>query len=72
MQPIITSDRRATIGSVKSFLAQIGITLLYLSFGPMAAWTSYRVAFLACGVAGIGVGAAYLALGGAVSRRRSA
>jgi MFS family permease len=63
LQHLIPSDRRATIGSVKSFLAQIGITALYLSFGPIAAATSYRIAFLACGFAGIGIGLAYLILG---------
>jgi len=62
LQQAITSDRRATIGSVKSFLAQIGITALYLSFGPVAQSTSYRIAFMACGVAGIAIGLVYLAL----------
>jgi MFS family permease len=62
LQQVITSDRRATIGSVKSFLAQIGITALYMSFGPVAAATSYRTAFLVCGLAGIGIGLAYLVL----------
>ena len=62
LQHLIPSDRRATIGSVKSFLAQIGITALYLSFGPLAGATSYRTAFMACGFAGIGIGLVYLIL----------
>ena len=62
LQHAITSDRRATIGSVKGFLAQIGITALYMSFGPVAAWTSYRIAFMACGVAGVAIGLTYLSL----------
>jgi MFS family permease len=60
LQQAIGSDRRATIGSVKSFMAQIGITALYMSFGPMAAFASYRIAFLACGIAGVAIGLAYL------------
>jgi|HubBroStandDraft_1064217.scaffolds.fasta_scaffold14159_3 MFS family permease len=62
LQHAITSDQRATIGSVKSFLAQIGITALYMSFGPLAGATSYRFAFMACGAAGIGIGLTYLTL----------
>jgi MFS family permease len=63
LQHIITSDSRATIGSVKGFLAQIGMTALYLAFGPVAALTSYRIAFLACGVTGVAIGLTYLSLG---------
>ena len=62
LQHAIESDRRATIGSVKSFLAQLGITALYMSFGPLAQATSYQVAFMACGLAAIGIGLGYLAL----------
>jgi MFS family permease len=61
LQHLIPSERRATIGSVKSFLAQIGITALYMSFGPVAEATSYRIAFMACGFAGIAIGLTYLA-----------
>jgi len=57
----IPSDRRATIGSVKGFAGQIGVTGLYLVFGPLAQATSYRIAFMACGVAGVAVGLVYLA-----------
>lgn len=64
LQHAIASDRRATIGSVKSFLAQIGITALYMSFGPVAEATSYRIAFMVCGFAGIAIGLTYLALPG--------
>jgi hypothetical protein len=62
LQHAIASGRRATIGSVKSFLAQIGITALYMSFAPVAEWASYRIAFMACGVAGLAIGLTYLAL----------
>ena len=61
LQHMIASDQRATIGSVKSFLAQIGITALYMSFGPVAQSTSYRIAFMACGAAAVAIGAGYLA-----------
>jgi MFS family permease len=62
LQHAVDSDLRATIGSVKGFLAQIGIAALYLSFGPLAQATSYRVAFMACGAAGVAIGLSYLAL----------
>ncbi len=68
LQAIIPSDQRATLGSVKSFGAQIALTGLYMSFGPLAQATSYQVAFGACGLAAIVLG-----LGGALlSPRRSA
>jgi MFS family permease len=61
LQQAIPSDRRATIGSVKGFAGQIGVTGLYLGFGPLAQATSYRIAFGACGAAGVAIGLAYLA-----------
>jgi len=61
LQHAISSSQRATIGSVKGFLAQIGITALYVGFGPVAQATSYRVAFMACGCAGVAIGLGYLA-----------
>ena len=61
LQHVIGSGQRATIGSVKSFLAQIGITALYMGFGPLAQSTSYRIAFMACGAVGAALGAGYLA-----------
>jgi len=64
LQHAIASERRATIGSVKSFLAQIGITVLYMSFGPVAQATSYKIAFMVCGLAGLAIGLTYLALPG--------
>lgn len=62
LQAAIPSDQRATLGSVKGFAAQIGITSLYLGFGPLAQATSYQVAFMACGGVGIAIGLAYLAV----------
>lgn len=61
LQAAIPSHQRATIGSVKGFAAQIGISSLYLGFGPLAQATSYRIAFMACGAAGTLIGLAYLA-----------
>ena len=67
LQHAIPSRNRATIGSVKSFAAQIGISSLYLVMGPLAQATSYRTAFIACGAAGIAIGAACVA--GSAGRR---
>jgi MFS family permease len=61
LQHAIPSDRRATIGSVKGFAGQVGVTGLYLGFGPLAQATSYRIAFMACGAAGVAIGLTYLA-----------
>ena len=63
LQHAVGSDNRATIGSVKGFAAQIGVAALYLTFGPAAQATSYRTAFLGCGVAVMGIGVGYLAAG---------
>jgi MFS family permease len=60
LQHAIPSDRRATIGSVKGFAGEVGVTGLYLAFGPLAQATSYQVAFGACGVAGVLIGLIYL------------
>jgi MFS family permease len=61
LQHEIPSQNRATIGSVKGFTAQVGVSALYLALGPIAQAASYQVAFLACGLAGVGIGAVYLA-----------
>lgn len=61
LQHLIPSGQRATVSSVKSFLVQIGVTALYLSFGPLAEWASYQVAFMACGIVGLVIGLIYLA-----------
>jgi MFS family permease len=60
LQHAIPSDRRATIGSVKGFAGEVGVTGLYLAFGPLAQTTSYQTAFGACGVAGALIGLTYL------------
>lgn len=62
LQAAIPSDQRATLGSVKGFAAQVGISSLYLGFGPLAQATSYQVGFMACGVAGTAIGLTYLAV----------
>jgi MFS family permease len=69
LQHAIASSNRATIGSVKGFAAQIGVSSLYLMFGPLAQATSYRIAFMACGAVTAAVGAAYLASGARGLRR---
>ena len=61
LQHAVASSNRATIGSVKGFAGRIGVVGLYLSFGPLAQATSYRTAFMACGVVAMGIGGAYLA-----------
>ena len=61
LQNAIPSENRATIGSVKSFAAQIGIWALYLVMGPLAQATSYRTAFMVCGAVALSIGAACLA-----------
>jgi MFS family permease len=60
LQHAIPSDRRATIGSVKGFAGEVGVTGLYLAFGPLAQATSYQVAFGSCGVVGVLIGLVYL------------
>jgi len=68
LQHAIGSGQRATISSVKSFMAQIGITALYVGFGPVAQASSYRIAFMACGCAGVAVGLSYLGKAGLAAR----
>jgi len=60
LQQAVPSDRRATIGSVKGFAGEVGVTGLYLAFGPLAQAASYQVAFGACGVTGVLIGLIYL------------
>jgi MFS family permease len=69
LQQAIPSDQRATLGSVKGVAAQVGISSLYLGFGPLAQATSYQVGFMACGCAGIAIGLAYLAV--SIASRRA-
>ena len=60
LQHAIPSENRATIGSVKGFAAQIGVSSMYMALGPLAEATSYQTAFLSCGAAAILIGLAYL------------
>jgi MFS family permease len=61
LQHAIPSGNRATIGSVKGFVSQIGVSTLYLTFGPLAQATGYRTAFLAVGVTASLIGAGLVA-----------
>ncbi|HWA62220.1 MAG TPA: MFS transporter [Caulobacteraceae bacterium] len=71
LQHAIASDNRATIGSVKGFAAQVGVSSLYVLFGPLAQATSYRIAFMAAGAATALVGATWLVAANAGVRRRA-
>ncbi|HZZ34519.1 MAG TPA: MFS transporter [Caulobacteraceae bacterium] len=64
LQQAIPSENRATIGGVKELAAQIGVSSLYMGFGPLAQATSYRMAFMACGAAAILIGLSYMLLAG--------
>jgi len=59
LQDALPSETRATIASVKGFVVELAVTVLYLTFGPLAQATSYRTAFLitggAIGVVGLGL-----------------
>lgn len=70
LQHAIPDETRATLGSVKGFAVQGACTALYLSFGPLAAATSYRTAFLATGLGIVALGFAYLGCGYLVLRPR--
>lgn len=50
-QHALSGEARATVASVKGFASQCGIMLLILNFGVLAQFSSYRMAFLAHGVA---------------------
>ena len=50
-QHALSGEARATVASVKGFASQCAIMLLILNFGAMAQFSSYRMAFLAHGVA---------------------
>jgi MFS family permease len=63
LQHAIPSENRATIGSVKGFFGEVGVTGLYMGLGPLAQATSYRTAFTICGMAGVAIGATFLAAG---------
>jgi MFS family permease len=60
LQHAVSSANRATVGSMKTLAAQVGVTSLYLTFGPIAQATSYRIAFMAAGCASIVAGLAFL------------
>ena len=58
LQDALPSETRATIASVKGFVVELAVTVLYLGFGPLAQLTSYRTAFLTTGalIGVVGVG----------------
>ncbi len=68
LQQAVSSANRATVGSMKTLAAQVGVTSLYMTFGPIAQATSYRIAFLACGLASIAAGLLFLLLRSAARR----
>lgn len=59
-QHALKPETRATVASVKGFVMQCGTVLLMLGFGFVAQAASYRMAFLASGIAATAVGAGYL------------
>lgn len=60
-QHAIRPETRATVASVKGFAMQTGTSVLMLLFGLIAGAASYRVAFLAAGVAAIAWGLVHAA-----------
>lgn len=70
LQHAIPDETRATLGSVKGFAVQAACTALYLGFGPLAAATTYRTAFLAAGVGIVALHLVYLGCGYLVLRPR--
>ena len=65
LQNLIESNSRATIGSLKTFAGQVAMTGFLASFGALAQGTSYRMAFMACGLALMMIGLVFL-----IARRR--
>jgi MFS family permease len=60
LQDALPTETRATIGSVKSFIVELGVTVLYLTFGPLAQARGYRDAFFATGALIVALGLALL------------
>jgi len=65
LQNLIASESRATIGSLKTFAGQVAMTGFLIGFGALAQGTSYRMAFIACGLALVGIALVFL-----LARRR--
>lgn len=61
LQALIPSETRATLGAIKTFVGQVVMTGLLAAFGALAQAMSYRVAFLACGLALAGTALVFLA-----------
>jgi MFS family permease len=61
LQAALPSETRATIASVKSFVVEVGMTGVFLTFGPLAQATSYRTAFLVTGALVVAIGLVLLA-----------
>lgn len=60
LQSLIPSETRATLGAIKTFTGQILMTGLLTGFGALAQAKSYRIAFLACGLALITISLIFL------------
>ena len=58
-QHALRPETRATVASVKGFAMQCGTSLVMLAFGLVAQAASYRIAFLASGLAAMLIGAAF-------------
>jgi MFS family permease len=65
LQNLIASESRATIGAIKTFSGQIVMSGVLVAFGALAQATSYRMAFLGCGIALAGIAITFL-----VARRK--
>ena len=61
LQALIPSESRATLGAIKTFAGQILMTLTLTAFGALAQARSYRVAFLASGLALVVIAVIFLA-----------
>lgn len=63
LHAVIPTESRATLASAKSFTVQVAMTLFLFGFGPLAQATSYRTAFISCGLLIVATATAYLAHG---------
>ena len=72
LQSLIPSETRATLGAIKTFAGQILMTTILTAFGALAQAKSYRIAFLACGLALLTISLAFLTARRKIDRAISA